>query len=353
MPSHIAVVGSGIAGVTFAEEIRKLDQDAYVTLLTRETGGYYSRPLLSHGFTRGDIETKIVLKSFPALVNTGIAVESGAEVLSLDRGAKTLHFRKNGEDKRLSYDKLVLATGSSALIPPPFRGQENLFQTLNSLDDLVGLRRLRAEIQRRDPRPRWAVVGGGLIGCEVSADLAKAGDRVVLFHALPRLMERQLAEEDSDTLLHVMRDALGVEVLLDQNVQGFEHLLKIAEAAPYRADGDLTVKLADGSVAGFHAIIVACGFKPRIELAQHSGLETRRGIVVDRFLTTSDTDAYAIGDCAELPDGKLYAYVTPIRNQGLWLAKYLTGHTQEPWQVPTFKPKAKVPGFEAARPYLF
>lgn len=349
MPIHIAVVGLGIAGVTFAEEIRKLEQDAYVTLLTRETGGYYSRPLLSHGFTRGDIETKIVLKTFPALVNAGIAVESGAEVLSLNRGSKTLHFRKGEENKRLSYDKLVLATGSAALVPPPFRGQESLFQTLNSLDDLVGLRRHRAEIQRRDPRPRWAVIGGGLIGCEVSADLAKAGDQVVLFHALPRLMERQLVEEDSATLLHVMRDSLGIEVLLDRNVQGFEDLGTSAD----NSDGNLAVKLADGTVPGFHGIIVACGFKPRIELAQASGLETRRGIVVDRFLATTDPDVHAIGDCAELPDGRLYAYVTPIRNQGLWLAKHLTGHAQEPWQVPAFKPKAKVPGFESAQPYLF
>jgi len=345
MPTHIVVVGSGIGGVTLAEEIRRLEQDAYVTLLTRETSGYYSRPLLSHGFTRGDIETKIVLKTFPILISAGIAVESGAEVLSLDRSAKTLHYRKDGEDKQLSYDKLVLATGSSALIPPPFQTQKDLFQVLNSLDNLVGLRKLRGEIQQHNPRPRWAVVGGGLIGCEVSADLAKAGDQVVLFHALPRLMERQLEEEDSATLLRVLQESLDVEVKLDQQVQGFE--------AQNGADGSLDLILANGKVPGFDAIIVACGFKPRIGLAEGSGLATRRGILVDNFLTTNDPDIFAIGDCAELPDGKLYAYVTPIRNQGLWLAKYLTGNIQEPWQVPVFKPKAKVPGFEAARPYLF
>jgi len=353
MPSHIAVVGSGIAGVSFAEEFRKLDHDAYITLLTHETFGYYSRPLLSHGFTRGDIETKIVLKTFAALVNTGIAVESGAEVLKIDRDAKTLDFRKNGEDKSLSYDTLVLATGSAALIPPPFVGQEDLFHTFNSLADLAKLRRLRGEIQRRSPKPRWAVVGGGLIGCEVSADLAKAGDQVTLFHALPRLMERQLVEEDSASLLGLMRDTLGVEVLLDQHVQGFARSLQIAESGLGWAEGELTVKLSDGEAAGFHGIIVACGFKPRVELARACGLETRRGILVDEFLATADPDIRAIGDCAELPDGKLYAYVTPIRNQGIWLAKRLAGLTEDAWQVPAFKPKAKVPGFEAAHPYLF
>ena len=342
MTMQIAVIGSGIAGVTFAEEIRKLDRQLHVTLITRETCGYYSRPLLSHCFSRGDIETKIVLKSLDALATSGIAVESGAEVSQLDRSTKTLQFHKGGEEHSLGYDKLVLATGSDALVPPPFRLQAGLFHVLNSFDDLVALRRLREKIIARHSRPRWAVIGGGLIGCEISADLAKAGDGVVLFHALPRLMERQLVKEDSATLLTLLRETIGVEVLLDQAVQGFSG-----------AGTDLSVGLAGDTVQGFHGIIVACGFQPRIELAQAVGLETRRGIVVDEFLATSDPDVYAIGDSAELPEGRLYAYVTPVRSQALWLAKHLLGLDAGAWQVPVFKPKAKVPGFEAVQGYLF
>ncbi len=342
MTMQIAVVGSGIAGVTCAEEIRKLDRQLLVTLITRETHGYYSRPLLSHGFSRADIESKIVLKSFAALAANDIAVESGAEVLRLDRSAKALHFCKGGTEQSLNYSQLVLATGSDALLPAPFRSQSGLFHVLNSLDDLVVLRRLRERILAQSPRPRWAVIGGGLIGCEVSADLAKTGDEVVLFHALPRLMERQLAEEDSATLLGLLRGAFGIEVLLNQAVQGFSGV-----------EMDLSVCLSSQTAPGFHGIIVACGFKPRIELAQATGLETRRGIVVNEFLATSDPAVYAIGDSAELPGGRLYAYVTPVRSQGLWLAKHLAGQEANPWKVPAFKPKAKVPGFEAAHPYLF
>lgn len=342
MTKHIAVIGSGIAGITFAEEIRKFEPQLYVTLLTRETGGYYSRPLLSHCFSRGDIETKIILKSYAALVANDIAVESGTEVTRLYRSEKTLHYFKGGEEKCLSYDKLILATGSDALIPAPFRSQASLFHTLNSFDDLVALRRLRAEILARQLRPRWAVIGGGLIGCEISADLTKSGDEVVLFHALPRLMERQLVEDDSNALLGVLQESLGVQVRLDQAVLGFSG-----------SEMDLSVKLNVETVSGFHGIIVACGFRPRIELALEAGLSTHRGIAVNEFLTTSDHDIYAIGDSAELPDGKLYAYVTPVRSQALWLAKHLTGHETQAWVAPAFKPKAKIPGFEAAHPYLF
>jgi NAD(P)H-nitrite reductase large subunit len=154
MPKHIVVVGSGIAGVTFAEELRKLEREIFITLLTREQFGYYSRPLLSHGFTREDIETKIILKSFPVLVSNHIAVDSGADVIGLDRAAKTLVFRKDGEDRSLNYDTLVLAQGSDDVVPPPFRPQAQLFHALNSLGDLIALRRLRETIQARHPRPR-------------------------------------------------------------------------------------------------------------------------------------------------------------------------------------------------------
>ncbi len=338
---HIVIIGSGIAGITFAEEFKKLQPDARITVLTHEDHGYYSRPMLSHGFSREDVETKIILRSFEDLSAAGIEILAGAEVLSLDRVAKAVRFRRRGEEFVLNYDKLVLAPGSDAFIPPPFRAAKDLYRVLNSLDDLIALRRQRAAILARGETPRWAVVGGGLIGCEAGSDLAKAGDRVVLFHALPRLMERQLVEADSATLLEVLRN-LGIEVRLDAAVQGFE-----------RAGGNYAVKLENGSEDGFHGILVACGFKPRTELAQAAGLEVNRGIRVDGFLRTQDPDIHAIGDAAEFTDGRLYAYVLPIRHQAMWLARFLAGQTAEPWQPPAFKPRAKVHGFVAAHPYLF
>ena len=64
---HIVIIGSGMAGITFAEELHKLDPSARLTVLTHETHGYYSRPMLSHGFSRDDVETKIILRSFEDL----------------------------------------------------------------------------------------------------------------------------------------------------------------------------------------------------------------------------------------------------------------------------------------------
>ena len=338
---HIVIIGSGMAGIILAEELRKLSPDARLTVLTQETHGYYSRPMLSHGFSRDDIETKIILRSFDDLRASGIVIQAGTEVLSVDPATKTVTFRQDRQPSSVEYDKLVLAPGSAAFIPPPFRSAEGLYRVVNSLDDLIDLRRQRAQRLDGGQQPRWAIIGGGLIGCEVASDLAKAGDQVTLFHALPRLMERQLVEEDSATLLTVLKD-MGIDVRLDAGAEGFE-----------RQGDKLAIRSASGLETGFDGIIVATGFKPRTELAQAAGLAVKRGIVVDEFLRTSHPDILALGDAAEFPDGRLYAYVMPIRQQALWLAKSLVGQTSEPWPVPEFKPRAKVHGFTAAHPYLF
>lgn len=334
---NIIVVGSGVAGVTFAEKYRTLSPDDEIVLVTAEHDGYYSRPLLSRGFTKTDIEQSIILKSFDKLRENGIDVIAGSEVTSIDRHNKTLSIEGPGQEKSLGYDKLILAQGSAAFVPPPYRPFEKLFFSLNSLSDLKTMRKFRQPYIGQNRHPHWAVIGGGLIGCEIASDLAVAGDKVTVYHMMDRLMERQLVLEDSELLLHVLQDS-GVEVLLNQSVQNFAD-----------EGGKLCVKT--DVTAEFDAIIVACGFKPRTELAGSAGLETGRGIKVNEYMQTNDESIFVLGDAAELPSGKLYAYILPIRNQGLWLANFLAGEEQSPWQPPAFTTKAKVHGFEAKHPY--
>jgi NAD(P)H-nitrite reductase large subunit len=167
---HIIVIGSGIAGVSFAEKYRLLSQDDEITLITRENDGYYSRPLLSRGFSKNDIEQSIILKTFDKLRAENITVYSGTEVTALNCNDKTLVVTGPGQEKILQYDKLVLATGSSAFIPPPFRPYTGLFFCLNSLGDLKALRRFRRGLLNQNRKPDWGIIGGGLIGCEVTSD---------------------------------------------------------------------------------------------------------------------------------------------------------------------------------------
>ncbi len=334
---NIVIVGSGIAGVTFAEKYRALSSDDDIILITAEHDGYYSRPLLSRGFTKADIEQTIILKSFDKLRENAIDVIAGSQVTAIDCNAKTIAIDGPGQEKAISYDKLVLAQGSAAFVPPPFRPYQKLFFSLNSLVDLKAMRKFRQPFLSQNKHPHWAVIGGGLIGCEVASDLAVAGDKVTVYHMMDRLMERQLAVEDSATLLKVLKSS-GVNVLLEQSVKSFAE------------EGDKVCVLTDTTVE-FDALLVACGFMPRTELAQQAGLEVSRGIKVNGHLQTNDESIFAVGDAAELPDGKLYAYILPIRSQALWLANYLAGQEQAAWAPAPFSTKAKVHGFEAGHPY--
>jgi len=138
-------------------------------------------------------------------------------------------------------------------------------------------------------------------------------------------------------LLEVLQNS-GVKVLLNQDVQGFS-----------KQEDKVCVKT--GVTTEFDALIVACGFKPRTELAELAGLEVGRGIKVNQCMQTSDETIYALGDVAELPNGKLYAFILPIRSQAHWLAGFIAGKEQNCWAPPVFTTRAKVHGFEAVHPY--
>lgn len=309
----VVIVGSGLAGVTVAETLAKSARHD-VTLVTAETHGYYSRPRLSHGLALSDeAAAKIVMKPFEALA--GVKVRAGDQAWLIDRERQHLAL-KNGQ--ALPYEKLILATGSAARIPPALLPSRPEFMTLNSLDDLLRLRRRRAKARLRSQTPRWAVVGGGLIGCEVASDLHKAGDSVTVFHRESRLIELQLTESQSQAL-HEHFTALGIEVRYQQNLNELPR--------------------------GFDGVIVATGFAPRVELAREAGLATARGIVADENLRTADPGIYAAGDVAEI-GGRLYPFVSPIRSQALWLAEHLEGRAAAPWQPPAFKPVIKIHGFK-------
>ncbi len=333
------IIGSGLGGITLAEELRKLMPDRAIRVLTQETHGYYARPMLSHGFTRDDIEEKIILKSFDTLRAIGIEVNAGCTVTSIDPDQGQIHVLDQGQEKTLSYDQLILATGSEAFIPPPFQPSIPMLRFVNSLDDLIGLRRLREKAVAAGQKPSWAIIGGGLIGCEVASDMARAGDTVTLIHALPQLMERQLEDEDAERLAQVLSEQ-GIQLRLNETVKTIEG-----------HEGALNVGIQNEALGPFTGVVLATGFKPRIELAQQAGLKTNRGICVDPWLQTSDPRIFAIGDAVECENGQIYAYVLPVRQQASWLARFMAGQEATPWTPPDFKPRAKVHGFTAALPY--
>jgi nitric oxide reductase FlRd-NAD(+) reductase len=331
----VVIVGSGMAGVGLAEEFRRQSPDAKVELVTRDTLGFYSRPSLSHSFSEDERVRRIVIKTFAALASAGIEVRTGAEALAISRPTRQLEITNaDGAREQIFYDHLVLATGSEAFVPPAWSGGRENFFVLNRLEDMQAMRALRERVAAAgQPAVHWAIVGGGLIGLELASDLRKAGDAVSVYHAGDRLMERTVDAETSERLLVHLRGQ-GIEVMLDQRVEGF------ASAT----EGGVTVTAAGGSRT-FGAAVVAIGFRPRTELAAAAGLAVGRGIVCDRLFATQDPAIRAVGDAAEV-DGALYPFVIPIVSQAKHLAGLLSGKNSAEWTAPAFPIRMKIHGFK-------
>jgi NAD(P)H-nitrite reductase large subunit len=332
------IVGSGLAGITVAENLRQANLTDAVILVTGEKLGIYPRPLLSHGFSREEQRERLVQKTFATVRQSGIEVHEGCEALTIDRVTHRLQVRRSdGREEKIDYTALVLAQGSAASIPPPLRALRKSFFTLNGLEDLDAITALRRQVRNAGRIPEIAILGGGLIGCEVASDLAKAGDKVTLVHSSDRLLDRVLEPEASQRLSEHL-STMGVTVLFNVHVDNVVQD-PISNQVTFTQGGIALTPPQD-------LALLATGFSPRTALAAAAGLTVNRGIVVDACFRTSDPDIYAVGDVAEW-GGKIYPFVSPIRNQALHLVALLTGKTEAAWTPPVFKAVLKVHGFKA------
>ncbi|AEH24696.1 NAD(P)/FAD-dependent oxidoreductase [Pyrococcus yayanosii] len=277
----IVVIGSGTAGSNFALFMRKLDRKAEIIVIGKEPTMQYSPCALPHVIS-GTIEKPEDVIVFPNefYERQRIKLMLNTEAKAIDRERKVVITEK-GE---VPYDKLVLAVGSRAFIPP-IKGVENegVF-TLKSLDDV---RKIKAYITEKKPK-RAVVIGAGLIGLEGAEAFAKLGIEVLVVELMDRLMPTML-DRDMATLVQKEMEKHGVS---------FRFGVGVSEiiGSPVKA-----VKIGDEEVEA-DLVLVATGVRANVDLAKKAGLEVNRGIVVNEHLQTSDPNIYAIGDCAEVVD---------------------------------------------------
>jgi rubredoxin-NAD+ reductase len=299
----VVIVGSGLAGYTLARELRKLDREVPLVVVSRDDAAFYSKPMLSNALASGKSAAQLVGSSAAQMAaQLSARVLAKAEVRAIDPAAHAIDI----DGETLAYSKLALALGADPIALPLAGDAAGQVLRVNDLADYACF---RAAI---DGKKRIALLGAGLIGCEFANDLAAAGYAVDVVDPAPRPLGRLLPEVAGDRLQAAL-EAIGVRFHFGRTARSVAH-----------AGDDLQVELSDGTILRADAVLSAVGLKPRVALASKAGLKVNRGIVTDRYLATSAPDVYALGDCAEV-EGHVLPFVLPIMQAARALAKTLAG----------------------------
>ena len=299
----IVIIGSGLAGYTLARELRKLDRATPLAVVTADEGSFYSKPMLSNALASGKSASDLALKTAVAMAaELNATVHAGTEAQAIDLSERRLRT----SDGELGWSKLVLALGADP-IRLPLSGDGAA--AVLSVNDLRDYARFRTVLEGRK---RVAILGAGLIGCEFANDLVLAGHAVEVADIAAQALGRLIPPEAAAGLRAALA-AAGVRW----------HLGKKAVAVD-RSGNALVLGFEDGTHIEADIVLSAVGLAPRTALARTAGVEVRRGIVVDRFLRSSDPDVYALGDCAEV-EGQVLPFVMPIMHAARALASTLGG----------------------------
>src|SRR4051812_39138255 len=297
MRQRLVVIGNGMAGARTVEEILARGGDFAITVFGDEPYGNYNRIMLSNLLAGVEDESGIFLNDLSWYAENGITLHTGTRIERIDRAAQVVHA---SDGTATAYDTLVIATGSSAFVPPikgahrPGRGYHQGVFVFRTLDDT------RAMIRYAREHERAVVIGGGLLGLEAARGLQNHLSHVTLVHATGHLMNTQLNERAGHTLQATVERKLGIDVVVDGVTS--EILGKHAVTG---------VKLADGRVIDCDVVVVAAGIRPNTQVAADSGLPVERGIVTDvQMRVRGEADIYAVGECAE-HRGQVYGLVAP------------------------------------------
>ncbi len=265
---HIVIIGNGVAGATLAQKLT--NKGLEVTLFAEEPHGFYSRIMLPHSLYDKQALSHLITNNDPPYL-----VKKPVTAIFPDRKEV-----ETSDGERYSYDKLVIATGSRS-------------RTLDIFSNTDGVCTLRtfydAQLLGDTLRSPVVVLGGGLLGLETALSLNKKGFDVTVCEAADRILVKQL-DSAAATKLKTRLEGEGIAIregvrTIGKRLDSWEKLVALevegADEIPCRT------------------LILSLGVSPEITLAKEAGLRTRRGVLVDEYLKTSDEHIYAIGDCSE------------------------------------------------------
>lgn len=317
----VMIIGSGLAGYAVARELRKLNTEIPITMLSADHGGFYSKPMLSNALATGKTPVSILSSDATTMASQlKITIRPFTRVNTINQSSNSI-FLENGEN--LSYSHLVLAVGADT-IRLPLSG--NAVKEVFSVNDLDDYRRFREALEGKK---EIAILGAGLIGCEFANDLALAGYQVHVIDISAHPLGRLLPEEAGNYLQDKLT-AAGIRFHLKTKIQRIEQI-----GSRYHLIND------ENQMIEADLVLSAVGLRPRTQLAEAAGIYVNHGVVTNRYLQTENTNIFALGDCAEV-DGKVLPFVMPISHAARALAATVAG-TPTPVHYPPMPVFVKTP----------
>lgn len=272
------IVGNGAAGIASAESIRLRNSNASIEIITKEDVKAYYRPSLSDYLTDEINEKDFYLREDSWYSSNNINVTYGVNVDNIDSIKKELKL-SNGDSKK--YDKLILANGSRANIPPILGVEKMGTFVLRSKKDADRIKEYAKN------STRVVIVGGGVLGLEAASELKKLGLNVIIVEMASRIFPRQLDEEASK---------LFEEVISKEDIKIYKNHFVKAIGGENKVE---FVELDNGKEIKADMVLISSGIKANTQIVTGSPIKSNYGIIVDEKMNTSEKDIFACGDIAE------------------------------------------------------
>lgn len=314
----VVIVGAGRAGWQLAENLRALDAQLPITLVTGCAGDLYDKPLLSIAMARQLTPEKLVKESgVQAALRLNVRLMAYTHAIRICRDTRTLRTTRG----TLRYDELVLAHGAQAALPPTLPAA--LCWRINHLGAYLQLQAALGDVAKNGAKD-VLIVGAGLIGSELANDLALGGHRITLLDVQAEPLARWQDQQAGPKVLKAWRD-LPIRFVGGVKVASVEKIAT-SGATRYRVTTECGQRFAADQV------IAATGLQTPGRLAQGAGLAWQNGIAVNaQNLRTSDAHIHALGDCITL-EGQASRFIEPIARQARTIAADIIGQATVPYE---------------------
>jgi len=290
MAKKVVIIGGVAGGASAATRLRRLDEQAQITIIER--GEYISYANCGLPYHIGNVikQRSSLLLLTPEVMKQkyNIDVRIKQTVTSIDRKNKTITVKRaDNSEYSLEYDKLVISTGSSPLMPPIPGIESSRIMTLWSVPDTDKIKAYVSDSQVKSV----TVVGGGFIGLEMAENLKGIGLKVTVVEMLNQVMtpfDFEMAQ-----LIHEELEQSGIRLILNNGVASFSD----------KGSG-VQICLKDGEELYSDLVLLSIGVRPNSDLGKASGLSlnAKGGLVTDEHMKTEDDDIYAVGDVIEVED---------------------------------------------------